>query len=68
MARVPEFYSVNEGFKPAPAREYHNNSACPLAREIPGKERRDGTDGYRLCKRCAELNALSPRESANSKR
>jgi hypothetical protein len=50
------FYSINETKKPRDGRVYHNNSACPSGREIPENERRDGTEDYRLCRNCAELN------------
>jgi hypothetical protein len=63
MAKVSEFYSVYEGYKPATERVYHNNSACPYGCEILEKERRDGTDGYLLCRRCADLNNSLPENS-----
>ena len=58
MPRVADFYSINEVKKPPANRVYHNNSACPPGRDIPAHERRSGTNGYRLCNDCAELNKL----------
>ena len=58
MPKVAAFYSVNEAKKPTTKRVYHNNSACPPGRDIPTKERRVGTGGYRLCTDCAERNRL----------
>ncbi len=56
MPRVTEFYSINEVLKPPDQRVHHNNSACPPGRDIPANERRAGTNNYRLCRDCAELN------------
>jgi hypothetical protein len=52
MAKVPAFYSINEVKKLAHLRVYHNNNTCPPGRDIPEKERRSGTGGYRLCDDC----------------
>jgi hypothetical protein len=56
MARVPDFYSINEVAKPQQNRVYHNNSTCPPGRDIPTDERRPGNMGYRLCEDCDRLN------------
>ncbi len=56
MPRVPPFYSINEVVKPQQNRVHHNNSACPPGRDIPANERRDGTNAYRLCLECDQLN------------
>jgi len=56
MAKVAEFYSINESEKPASNRVHHNNDACASGRDIPQNERRTGTGGYRLCDRCDSLN------------
>jgi hypothetical protein len=56
MPKVTAFYSVNEAAKPAAIRVHHGNSACPLGRDIPANERRDGTGAYRLCDDCKRLN------------
>jgi hypothetical protein len=56
MAKVSPFYSVNEVKKLANERVHHNNDACAPGRDIPLGERLSGTGGYKLCKRCAELN------------
>lgn len=59
MPIVAAFYSINEESKPAPHRVHHNNSNCPPGRDIPAKERRAGTGGYRLCDDCKKLNDQS---------
>ena len=56
MTKVPDFYSVNEVKKPTDMRVYHNNNACEPGKLIPQKDREPGTNGYRLCKDCAESN------------
>lgn len=56
MSKVPAFYSVNEAKKPEKDQVYHNNDACPPGLEIPTDDQLSGTNGYRLCKVCAELN------------
>jgi hypothetical protein len=54
MAKVPDFYSVNEAAKPAANRRYHNNSSCAPGRDIKAaKEDRPGNNGYKLCEHCA---------------
>lgn len=58
MAPVPKFYSINEARKPAANRVCHNNYTCASGRDIPERERRSGTGGYRLCGRCEELEVL----------
>ena len=58
MPNVPSFHSLNEANKPIPRRIYHNNSACPLGRDIEDEERRKGTGNYRLCDDCEQLNRL----------
>ena len=56
MPTTANFYSINEARKPASDRVYHNNSACRLGQDIPQSERRNGTNGYRLCDHCNTLN------------
>lgn len=56
MARVSDFYSVNETKKPPANRVYHNNDTCPPGRDIPQNERRTGQNGYRLCEDCQRRN------------
>jgi hypothetical protein len=56
VAKVSDFYSVNEVKKPEADRVYHNNNSCGPGKEIPANERRSGTNGYRLCKDCKELS------------
>jgi len=56
MASTAAFYSVNEVRKPEVNRVHHNNNACIPGREIPQNDRRNGTNGYRLCDDCKKLN------------
>jgi hypothetical protein len=56
MAKVPTFYSVNEALKPVQHRVHHNNDRCGPGKEIPQRDRRSGTGGYRLCDDCATLS------------
>jgi hypothetical protein len=56
MPNVKAFYSINEVKKAPEHRVHHNNSSCPPGRDIPANEKRDGTNNYRLCHDCAELN------------
>ncbi len=56
MARVADYYSVNEAAKPVQNRVYHNNNACPSGRDIPQSERRPGRNGYRICEHCDRLS------------
>ncbi|MDR3540489.1 MAG: hypothetical protein P4L69_05905 [Desulfosporosinus sp.] len=55
MSKANDFYSVNEAKKPVEDQVYHNNNTCPPGSEIPVADRLSGTNGYRLCKKCAEL-------------
>jgi hypothetical protein len=57
MPKISDFYSISEVLKPPEKGVYHNNSACPQAREIPAIDRRVGTANYRLCEDCLNLNA-----------
>jgi hypothetical protein len=56
MPKVATFYSVKEVNKQLRNRVHHDNSACPLVREILKQDQRPGTDGYRLCDDCIHLN------------
>jgi hypothetical protein len=53
------FNSVNEVKKSVDQRVYHNNNKCASGHDIPKKERRSGTAGYRLCMHCKNLNMKS---------
>ena len=55
--RVADFNSVNQVKKPVDKRVYHNNNKCPSGYDIPDKERRRGSAGYRVCQHCKVLNA-----------
>jgi len=56
------FYSKHEAEKPAGKRVHHNHKACLAGREIPVKERVNGTGGYRLCKMCEEHRAAAKKK------
>jgi hypothetical protein len=56
MARVPNFYSVNEAVKRLADRVHHNDNRCGPGKDIPISERRAGTGGNRLCKDCQKFN------------
>lgn len=56
MARGPIFYSVNEVIKPVTHRVHHNDDRCGPGKDIPQKDRRDGTGGYRLCDDCRKFS------------
>src|SRR5260370_5796544 len=49
MARAPEYYSAQETKKPNKKRIYHDDDKCRVSREIPQREQRYGTVGYRQC-------------------
>jgi hypothetical protein len=49
---MADYYSINEGLKPVNERVYHNNTNCRAGRDIPKNERKEGTNGYPLCKDC----------------
>ena len=61
MPTVPAFYSANESTRPAATRVYHNNSACPMAKQIAEPERKTGTNAYRLCEDCERINGEAAR-------
>jgi hypothetical protein len=52
MAKVTPYYSVNEAKKPAEKRVHHTDDQCRAGRDIPQKERRYGTAGFRRCMDC----------------
>jgi hypothetical protein len=52
MAKVADYYSVNEAKKPADKQVYHDNDQCRAGRDIPQSERRPGRGGYRHCNDC----------------
>jgi hypothetical protein len=56
MPGVPPFHSVNEKFKQAADRIFHDNDACPLGRFIPNSARLPGTGGHRRCQDCERLS------------
>jgi hypothetical protein len=60
VPKVAAFYSTREVNKQVQNRVHHNNSECPLVREIAKHDMRPGTDGYRLCDDCLSLNNQEP--------
>ena len=56
MATVPNFYTVNEIIKPTQKRCHHNDDRCGPGKDIPLRDMRNGTGGYRLCEDCQKLN------------
>jgi hypothetical protein len=56
MPKMSDQYSVNEAKKPKEDRVYHNNSDCGPFKEIHPDDRRNGQNGYRVCKDCDEIN------------
>lgn len=49
--------TVNPTYSKEPGREvFHNNNKCTERNNIETHNLRQGTDGRRLCHRCAELN------------
>ena len=49
MTRVAPIHSVKQDV-------HHNNNRCTERNNIESVNRREGTGGKPLCKRCAELN------------
>ena len=60
---INPFNSINEVKKLAEKRVHHNNNKCSSGYDIPKKERRPGTAGYRLCQHCKDLNAKARSKS-----
>lgn len=61
MAKVPDFYSVNEDSKPVANRRYHNNDRCAPGKDIKvEKADRPGRNGYKLCEHCEGYNKTNP--------
>jgi len=46
--RSNEYYSINQSDPDV----HHNDSGCPVGRQIPAYNKRAGTNGWPLCKRC----------------
>lgn len=51
-----QYYSIREDEKPERQRIYHTNLRCPTGRRIALQDRREGTNGYRLCDDCVTLD------------
>ena len=56
MGKVRDFYSIKEADKEAKYRRYHNDSKCGPGSEIPEHNKQYGSNGYKLCEHCADLN------------
>lgn len=48
--RVSPYYSIN----PDDPDVYHVYDDCVSGKQIPPENKRSGTNGYRLCKHCAD--------------
>lgn len=48
--KVSSYYSSN----PADPDVYHTHNNCPTGGQIPDRNRKQGTNGYRHCKQCAD--------------
>lgn len=48
IMRSNEYYSINQSDPDV----HHNDSGCPVGRQIPAYNKRAGTNGWPLCKRC----------------
>lgn len=46
--RVPAYHSINASDPDV----HHVHSDCPSGRQIPERNRRSGTNGWRLCTHC----------------
>lgn len=53
MAKTSPWYSVKE----SDPKVYHDNTNCNTGNNIEKENIRQGTDGRKLCKECAELDA-----------
>jgi len=49
--KTDPYYSIN----PSDPDVHHVHSDCPAGARIPAENRRSGTNGYRLCERCADM-------------
>jgi len=49
--RVSPYYSIN----PSDPDVHHVHSDCPTGQQIPVANKRQGTNGYRLCEHCAGM-------------
>ncbi len=49
--RVLPYYSIN----PHDPDVHHTFDDCPAGKQIPIVNKRQGTNGYRLCERCASM-------------
>ncbi len=65
---MSSYYSINEADKPPAERRYHDNEDCPPGGEIPARNRRPGSNGYRLCGQCKRMNRAEQVRRARSNR
>jgi hypothetical protein len=51
VMRVDPYYSIN----PDDPDVYHDHDNCPSGQQIPDRNRRDGTNNYRICETCDSM-------------
>jgi hypothetical protein len=49
--RVMPYYSTN----PTDPDVHHVHNNCPSGKQIPASYKRSGTNGWRICKTCADM-------------
>jgi hypothetical protein len=52
---MANYYSINEADKAPADRRYHSQDNCPPGGEIPARNRRSGSNGYKLCGQCKRI-------------
>jgi hypothetical protein len=52
MAKVAPYHSSN----PSDPDVYHDHDNCPTGQQIPAANRVSGTDGYRRCQQCTQMD------------
>jgi hypothetical protein len=50
MVKVSAYHSIN----PNDPDVYHDHSDCPTGQQIPERNKRPGTNGYRRCAQCTQ--------------
>ena len=49
--RVSPYYSINSSDPDV----HHMHSDCPSGQQIPASNKKQGTNGYRLCRTCSDM-------------
>jgi len=49
--RVSPYYSINSSDPDV----HHVHSDCPSGQQIPASNKKQGTNGYRLCRTCSDM-------------